>query len=185
MLSLEEFKELLQISDTTYDTVFATYEPIVASDVEGITNIIYNVSHTINLTEGATIATSEDKFYNEVFCGSVISGTGIPEGTAVSSWSEYSISMTKEATETGTVTAVINPLPDNLKLIVAKMVLFQIQRSTTTKALTKELKSKSIAGLSLSFSDATDLHPDYDYPKNLVQTLRRYRRLQIDIGDYV
>ena len=44
MLSLSEFKSLLQISVDTYDDLFAIYEPVVADVVKQITRVSYGLT---------------------------------------------------------------------------------------------------------------------------------------------
>lgn len=183
MLSLSEFKSLLQVSDVTYDDLFSVYEPGVAGVVEQITGIRYGLSYTAKSTNGGNVLAITEEVYNDdVFAGAVITGDNLPDDTLVYDWYEHSITVDKRATASGSFTATVSPVPEPLKLAVAKMVLFDIKNSTDTTANSNDITAKSMGVLSLSYSKANALDSRYGYPKTLTNIVKRFGRTKLDIG---
>ena len=183
MLTLSQFKSLLQISDSTYDDNFVIYEPVVADDVEDITHIHFDLSYSATTVEDSNNISTEEEFYNnDLFTGAVITGTGIPDDTYIWDWSANNASFSKRATASGAVTIAVNPLPSRMSLIVAKMILYTIDNSTVATSNRDGISSKSLAIESVTYRGDKALDKDYDYPKNLVRACRKFGRVDIGKG---
>lgn len=180
MLSLSEFKSLLQISGDTYDDLFAIYEPIVADVVKQITRVSYGLTFDVTSTTGSYILESTESFY-DVYEGADVQGDNIPDAS-IYSFCEHSITIDKRATDSGSFTLTVSPVPSALKLAVAKMVLYDIQSSTVDSANQSGVTSKSMGVLSVSYDDSNKIDQNWGYPKALIALIKRFKRTQIDVG---
>lgn len=68
-----------------------------------------------------------------------------------------------------------NIFPEHKKPILAKLVWFEIQNSTTDTALSKEVKSKTMGPASWTYNQA-DLEKRFGYPKPLLKALDSVRK---------
>ena len=182
MISFEEFKTFLQLSDDTMEPLFDIYEPIVDDEVSKMTNIVFNQSYDVSFSQDSTILNGGEFYNQDLFVGAKITGDGIPDNTTIYNWDATVLLIDKYTTSTEETTVLINPVPEPLKLTVAKMVLYQIKGNTETNALKRDLSSKSMGIVSVSYNDKTSLDQNWNYPKNLVKMCQRYRRSSIDIG---
>lgn len=183
MVTLSEFKELLQITNSDYDNTFEVYEPVVDDVVTDITKVRYGLMYSVATTENSNVITTDDHVYDDdVFTGADVSASNIPDDTHVWDWNEHSITVDKKATASGSDTLTVNSVPSGLKLAVCKMILFDIKNSTTSKANLGDITSKNMGVMSVSFGDATQIDKKYGYPKALIGAVKRYKRAQIDVG---
>lgn len=183
MLELSEFKQYLQISDTSLDSEFAVYEPVVAELIEKITGIRFAQSYTITTTEGSNIAISATEVYDDdVYAGASITCANFPSNTKLWDWTAESITFDKKATVGGSVSLVVAPIPEALKIIAAKMVLWDINNSTTSTANQGSVSSKSMGVLSVSYDKGNSIDSKYGYPRSLIGMVKRFARSSIDVG---
>jgi len=182
MISFAEFKTFLQLSDDTMEPLFDIYEPIVDDEVSKMTNIVFNQSYDVSFSQNSTILNGGEFYNQDLFVGAKITGVGIPDNTTIYNWDSTIILIDKYTTSTEQTTVLVNPVPEPLKLTVAKMILYQIKGNTETNALKRDLSSKSMGIVSVSYNDKTSLDQNWNYPKNLVKMCQRYRRSSIDIG---
>jgi len=182
MISFDEFKTYLQLSDDSLEPLFLTYEPIVESDVLEITNKLFDQEYEVSFSKGATVLTGGYFYDQDLFVGAEITGSGIPSNTTLYNWSLESLSIDKYTTSTQDTTITVNPLPEVIKPTVAKMVLYQIRTNTSTEALKQGISAKSMGIVSVTFDKTKTLDNKWDYPRNLVKMCERYKRSSIDIG---
>lgn len=182
MITFDEFKSFLQLTDDTLEPLFLIYEPVVESDVSNITNKEFNQEYDVSFSKGSTLLSGGNFYNQDLFVGAEVQGIGIPNNTHIDNWTLNTIYIDKYATSSQATKITINPLPSALKLTVAKMVLYQIKSNTETKALEQGISSKSMGIVSVTFNTTKDLHNKWDYPKNLVNMCERFKRASIDIG---
>lgn len=183
MLSLSEFKSYLQISDSTYDTLFAIYEPIIQELIEKITGKRFGVSYTVSTSENSNILTTTEEVYDDdVYAGASLSCDNLPDDTLLYDWNAHSITVDKKATTTGSATLTVSIVPEALKLIASKMILFDIKGSTVTQANKGGIASKSMGLVSVSYDKNNSIDPKYGYPRSLIGAVKRFKRSSIDIG---
>ncbi|MCF8012487.1 MAG: hypothetical protein K9L56_14540 [Clostridiales bacterium] len=183
MLSLSEFKSLLQISDVTYDTLFTVYEPGVTGVVEDITGVHYTQTYTAETTEDKNIITIDEEVYDDdVYVGATASADNLPSDTLVWDWTAHTITVDKKASASGSCTLTISSVPAGLKLAIAKMVLFDIKNSTESTANSGSIASKSMSVLSVSYDKNNSIDSRYGYPKTLISMVKRFGRVNIDVG---
>ncbi len=143
MISFDEFKTYLQLTDDTLEPLFLTYEPIVESDVFEITNKVFDQSYDVTFSDNATVLSGGYFYDQDLYVGASVTGDGIPDNTRVDEWSLESLTIDKYTTRANDTTIVIDETPEALKLTVAKMILFQIKKqhrkcSTKTRNKFKE-----------------------------------------------
>lgn len=182
MITFDEFKTYLQLSDDTLEPLFLTYEPLVEGDVLEITNKNFNQEYDVSFSKGSTTLRGGYFYNQDLFVGAEITGTGIPSNTTIYNWSLESLEIDKYTTSAEDATITICPLPIALKPTVAKMVLFQINTNTSVNALKQGISAKSMSVVSVTFNNQKQLDSKWDYPKNLVKMCERYKRLSLDIG---
>lgn len=183
MLSLSEFKSLLQISDATYDTLFSVYEPVVAGVIEEITGVRFALSYTAKTTENSNIVSVTEELYDDdIFAGATVSGNNLPDDTLVWDWTVHTLTVDKKATATGSDTITVSAVPTGLQLAVAKMVMFDIKNSTVSTANSGSIASKSMGVLSVSYDKNNAIDSRYGYPKTLIGMVKRFGRVKIDVG---
>lgn len=183
MLSLSEFKSLLQISNTDYDSVFSVYEPGVAGVVEDITGVRYSQTYTAETAENSNVITIDEEVYDDdVYAGATASADNLPSDTLIWDWTAYTITVDKEASASGSCTLIVSSVPAGLKLAIAKMILFDIKNSTESTANKDGIASKSMSVLSVSYDKSNSIDSRYGYPKTLVNMVKRFGRVSIDVG---
>jgi len=182
MISFDEFKTYLQLSDDSLEPLFLTFEPIVESDVLEITNKIFDQEYDVSFGENSTTLTGGNFYNQDLFVGAEVTGTGIPSNSTLYNWTLETLSINKYTTSTEDTTITVNPLPEAIKPTVAKMVLYQIRTNTSTEALKQGLSAKSMGIVSVTFDNTKSLDTKWDYPRNLVKMCERYKRSGIDIG---
>ena len=182
MITFDEFKTYLQLSDDSLEPLFLTYEPLVESDVLDITNKNFNQTYDVSFSKGSTVLSGGYFYDQDLFVGAEVTGDGIPNNTSVYNWSLGSLTIDKFTTSAEDTTIIICPLPEALKPTVAKMVLYQIKTNTSTEALKQGISSKSMSVVGVTYNTEKSLHTKWDYPKNLVKMCERFKRISIDIG---
>ncbi|MDA3939818.1 MAG: hypothetical protein PF693_10975 [Spirochaetia bacterium] len=121
VITLAKTKELLGISVTTLDTQIERYIPIIDAKVKQITNNRYNmqilgdvtldskivpISGLSNITGGIQNNMVLDDIDESIIIGSLISGTGIPDGSYIGDF-YYNLSTISDSLQT-TKAPVIN-----------------------------------------------------------------------------
>jgi len=184
LITLTEFKTYLQIIDSSYDAGYAAYIEAVSSDVEDMANKFFDLTYAINTTNGSQFLSSSIEQY-DIFEGMTVSGTGIPSRAIIQNATLYSSEMNKFATADGTgITATFNAVPEQIKPVIANMVMYKIINNTASSGgSVKDLKSKGIGPVSISFGEGAAIDSTWGYPRNLVKSIRRIRRLSLDKGE--
>lgn len=183
LITLAEFKTYLQITDATYDDLYDTYIESVSDDVEDMANQYFDLTYSVNTTNNSQYLTSSVEQY-DIFEGMTVSGTGIPARAIVQNATLYQIEMNKYATADGTgITATYNAVPEKIKPVIAQMVMFKIKTSTASMGgEIKDIKSRNIGPVSVSFGEGAAIDKTWGYPRNLVKSIRRIKRVAIDTG---
>ena len=183
LITLEEFKTYLQLKDVTYDLGYAAFIAAVSADVEDMSNQRFDLEYAVTLTNSSNFISSDNPLY-DIFEGCIVTGSGIPDRTIVQNTSLYQASVNKYATASGSITATFNPVPEQVKPVIANMIMYKIMNNTyTAGGEVVDLKSKSIGPLSLSFGTGAAIDRDYGYPKNLVKSIKRIKRIAFDKGE--
>lgn len=192
LITLDTCKALLNVSSTEYDSIFEMMIPIVSADVRRILNNDFNEPVDCDITSGSNVieniydvnATydslpSEKRFArygflndvklnNGLNIGRVIVSDSFPDGTYITAYDEYNaqVTVSNEATSDGDqlITSVsIAMLPT-----IAKMVWYKVGQ-INTNAITPEVASKSMGGVSVSY--VTNVNKKWGYPQQLINDL--------------
>ena len=183
LITLDEFKTYLQISDGTYDAGYGAFIEEVSADVETIANQFFELQYAVNTVISSQFLSSIVELY-DLFAGIKVTGAGIPDRTILQDVTLFQATMNKRATAEATgITATFNPVPIQIKPVIANMVMFKIKNSTASKGGdVKDLKSKGIGPVSKSFGSGAAIDNKYGYPKNHVKSIKNIRRIAFDIG---
>jgi len=183
LITLAEFKTYLQITDSAYDAGYAAYIEAVSADVEDMANQFFDLEYAVNTVQGSSLLSSSVEQY-DIFEGITVSGSGIPSKAIVQNATLYQSELNKFCTATATgITATFNAVPEQIKPVIANMVMFKIMNSTALAGgSVKDLKSKGIGPVSKSFGDGAAIDSTYGYPRNQVKSIKRIRRISIDTG---
>jgi len=183
LITLAEFKTYLQISDSSYDAGYTAYIEAVSADVEEMANQYFNLAYTVTTVKGSQFLDSAVELY-DLFAGMTVTGTGIPSRAIIQDTTLYQAELNKYCTADGSITATFNATPEQIKPVIANMVMFKIQNSTAANGGdVVDLKSKSIGPVSVSFGSGAAIDSNYGYPKNLVKSIRKIRRISFDKGE--
>lgn len=185
LITLAEFKTYLQIPTltTTYDAGYAAFIEAVSDDVEKITNQFFDLTYSVNTAVNSQSLTGSIPQY-DVFEGMTVTGSGIPDRAIVQDASLYQIVMNKYATVGATgITATYNAVPEQIKPVIANMVMYKIVNSTAANGGdVNDLESESIGTVSVSYGAGAAIDSTWGYPRNLVKSIRKIRRIIVDIG---
>jgi hypothetical protein len=184
LITLSEAKTLLQISGNDKDALITMLIPAVRDFLVDYTHNrflterhLYSSTLTFNALAPATITDSQSQFaasyltnaadihvggslYNDGFyaVSSVTAGTiTLAAGETLKSESSGSV-----VTTSPLITKV--EFPKSLKMIVAQMLAFTLEKHTG-----RGIQSESIGGYSVSYA--------VDYPKSIMQALEPYRQI--------
>ncbi len=184
LITLDEFKTYLQITNPSYDSLYSAYIEAVSDDVMSIANQYFNLSYAVNTTLNSQFLSSTVQQY-DIFEGMKVTGVGIPDRAIVQNATMYQIELNKYCTATATgITATYNAVPEQIKPVIANMVMYKIKTSTASMGgEVKDLKSRSIGPASVTFGAGAAIDQKYGYPKNLVKQIRNIRRLSLDKGE--
>ena len=174
VIDRETLKTLLQIADTTYDTLIDIYLPIVSEDVSLICGQDFVCEYTGTLTSGSNIITD-------------INLSTVSKGW-LSSTPEYTQSIITDAdinnnsltvSDTAAATAenqdiLINQFPIGKRIVISQMVAFQLVKNNGVTTSTKgSVKSKSLPPLSVTYDENdTSLSGGFGYPGYIVSALK-------------
>ncbi len=183
LITLTEFKTYLQITDSTYDAGYAAFIEAVSDDVMNMANQYFNLEYAVNTSTSSQYLPSTVPLY-DIFEGVTVTGTGIPDRAIVQDTSLYQITLNKYCTAAGTgITATFNAVPEQIKPVIANMVMYKILNQTVSNGGNiKDIKSKGIGPVSVSFGEGAAIDNTYGYPRNLVKSIKRIKRVKIDIG---
>ena len=95
MITFDEFKTYLQLTDDSLEPLFLTYEPLVESDVLDITNKNFNQASDVSFSKGSTVLSGGYFYDQDLFVGAEVIGDGIPDNTSVYNWSLGSLTIDK------------------------------------------------------------------------------------------
>jgi len=183
VITLSQVKAYLGISATTYDTQINLYIPDVTDDLtrpQGICNQSFLLEGTAD-TDGTVTLSNVSIDYSDLYEGSCIYING-EDGVIVSYDEDAStVTLTDALTKTATGQAlIIRNFPVGAKQTVAKMVMSKIGQTTTNTDGIKDVKSKSIGPVSVTFSGGTqnDTMDRFGYPESLTKALKTIRRMR-------
>lgn len=183
LITLAEFKTYLQITDSSYDAGYSAYIEAVSADVEEMANQFFNLSYTVTTIDGSQFLESSAELY-DLFAGMTVTGTGIPSRAIVQGTTLYQAELNRYCTADGSITATFNATPEQIKPVVANMVMYKIVNNTAVNGGdVSDIKSHSIGPVSYTFGSGAAIDSNYGYPKNLVRSIRKIRRISYDKGE--
>lgn len=189
LMTTAECKSLLNITTTTYDSLIDTYIPFVWKDITRYTNNNYVQrklsSYQLVFSTNKTITIEATSTYD--FTKEFLAGDTILIDNSYLNDNFYTLST--RSTHVLTVNESINAenstdyqitsyiyrcsIPDEVKLIASKMVLFNIQNTTTVDG---GIASESYGGYSVSYRD--NGNPQFGlYPQALLSGLKRVTKI--------
>lgn len=174
VIDRETLKTLLQIADTTYDTLIDIYLPIVSEDVELICNQSFVCEYTGTLISGTL--TIVDINVNNVSKNWLVS-TEQYDNAKITDADYDNNTLTTEGSATATLedaTILINQFPIAKRIVISQMVAFQLVKNNGVITSTKgSVKSKSLPPLSVTYDDKdTSLSGGFGYPSYIVSALK-------------
>ncbi len=183
LITLTEFKTYMQITDSAYDALYATYIEAVSADVEEMANQYFDLTYAVNTSLNSQYLSGSIPQY-DVFEGMTVSGAGIPDRAIVQCASLYQIIINKYATAGATgITATNNAVPEQIKHVIAQMVMYKIINNIyTSGGDVNDIESETIGTVSFSYGDGAAVDSTWGYPRNLVKSIRKIRRVNVDIG---
>jgi len=171
MITLEQVKTYLGISDTTHDTAITAMIPITEAKVQQITRRQWADLVLMKTVAGSATAYIDPGGYVET--GAQISGVGIAADTSITSIHDNKIQMSSAATATGDTTATIGINIAYLP-VIAKLVwwMIQDQRQAFNDA---GIVSRSMGPVSVSYSSGK-IDGRFGVPRWAIMGLPRYAR---------
>lgn len=182
LITLAEFKTYLQITDSSYDAGYAAYIDAVSGDVEDMANQFFNIDYTVSTINGSQFLGSSSELY-DLFAGMTVTGVGVPLRAIIQDATLYQVELNKYCTANGSITATFNATPEQIKPVIANMIMYKIINSTATNGGdVSDVKSKSIGPVNYTLGSGAAIDSNYGYPKNLVKSIRKIRRISFDKG---
>ena len=186
ILTLAQVKAYLALTDvnTTYDDKINLYLPIITDDLTRL-NGICNQSFLIESTADSDTTTTLSNLslsshqWDCLYIGSVIKIDG--EDNSISDYSELNKTVTLESVTTKNSTElelIIRNFPTGSKPIISQMILYKFSDGTMSTEYGKEVKSKSIGPLSVTFGTGSEVAIDsrFGYPSSLIRSLASIRK---------
>lgn len=182
IITKEQVKAYLGITDTTYDDQIDLYIPDVSDDItrkSGICNQSFLIYATAT-TDGTAVLSDVYIDFDKLYIGSQIYING--EDGEIESYDEDNNTITLTAALSNTAEnqyLYIRNFPRGARQTIAKMVMFKIESTDTSTEGSKELTSESIGGVSFSYADISGSGYDkFGYPESLTKALRTIRRIR-------
>jgi hypothetical protein len=161
----EQVKTFLQIEDSSYDALIDTYLPIVSKDIKDITNNLFVVDTTGDVTSGSAIVGNID--VTMIDFGNVFIAEGL-ERVSVLTINDETITVSANSSVTGTeVDVKINVFPNSKKPVAAAMVMYNIKRYTEVIDFNGPLKSERVGNYTWTGDGGTSA----GYPQWMIDAL--------------
>jgi hypothetical protein len=165
LISRTEVKEFLGINDTTYDNQIDLFIPIVSGKISSICNQVFVSSAIGTATTGSDVLVIDGQ---DGDAGIFIYGTGIDGQAEILTWADGVITIDQDSSDNVTDgTYYLNTFPGWLKINVAKLVFFEINRATTSVQGGGIVASRSLGSFSVSYR-ASDLDRKTGYPADII-----------------
>ena len=184
IMTREDVKTYLQITDTTYDNQIDVFLPQVSDFLVGRNGYLNNTyllegsADTTNLSPDLTNVTLDfDDLETEYTVDIANVPTGVT-GAKISSLDSDNSTITLDNNATASATSQdlkVRNFPLGYKDIVANMVWYKIGNQTITKAATGGVKSERIEDYSITFPDSWSEKGQGGYPKDLLMGLETIR----------
>lgn len=183
VISLDQVKTFLGITDTTYDPSINTYIPIVSDDLirtNGICNqdFLFTGSADTDATTKLSNVSLTSSEWAGLYVGSVILIND--EDGVIASYDQDAEEIILETALTKTATAEdleIRNFPYGAKPVVSQMVLWKINQGSLTGAtFGEEISSKSIGTVRIQYAGKDNNTNGLGYPVSLIKELATIRR---------
>ncbi len=165
LITLDTVKAQLSISDTTQDADITAMIPIVSADVRKILNCAFN---RIYVAEYTDTETTLEALYG-LPLGQVVYGVGLTADQYITGFDTTNLvySLSSAATADGTdinTTVNVSQWPT-----ISKMIAYRLSTQTSDD-IEANIKSQSVAPLSITFADA-EINKQWNYPQKLIDDL--------------
>jgi hypothetical protein len=172
VITREQVKNYVGITDTSYDTQIDAWIPVVSDDVVLITNNVF-VSKQSGDIDGTTAVTNTNA--DNYFLGSVVSVDDVRDAVVVSRDST-SVTLDKAPSSTASGADIyVNNFPQAKKPIVAQMVMYNISKYAVDMIPGGDYKSENIGSYSYTKSDR-DSGTVAGYPRSIIRALAEITR---------
>lgn len=171
VIDRETVKLLLQINDTTYDTLIDLYLPIVSDDINIITNVDWVKSYTGDLTNASQDITNIT--YGDTAKGQLVSTENYTQAI-ITDLDTNTLTVDKTATATTEgATVLVNQFPIGKRVVAAQMIGYQISKNSGIGSTTQgSIKSKSLPPLSVTYNESDNsISNGYGYPNYMIKSL--------------
>lgn len=183
VLTLEQVKNILGITDTTYDAKINEMLPVVTDFLCGKYGYLHNdfmLRMEITTTHGSSIVKVQAA--GNIFIGNTLysSAFHLSASVRVVQPTLERIMMTEPATIDKTEIAYFRQLPFSARVTVAKMVMFKVQQATID-AVPQDvatIKSKKYGPISVTFGDSSGAVGVGGYPESLIKALRDVKKVR-------
>ncbi len=178
LITLATVKDQLGLTDTAYDSRIEALIPIVSSDVRRILNTKYDTYLMASYTSGSDVLNTYypgigyKKLYSResvaLDMGQVITGEYIPDDIYIIAQDPDTGDYTMSQPATGSGSYVYPTITIAMWPTISKMIWYKV--TANAQKIDPKVKSKSVAGLSVSFADS-EIDNRYSYPVSLIEDL--------------
>lgn len=185
MISLATVKTFLGLNVTTYDAQITALIPIAEAKYREIAGFGFNsyfpysyASGTTTLTLGTEFFSNNnvaDVLYTLVF-GDIIEGTGIPAESYITAINKSNGTITISAQTTSGSDNFIISTNISYRPVMASMIWYMIGQQSTTAQSAKQVASKSVGPLSITYAPG-EINTAYGLPHKIVNSIPKYASL--------
>lgn len=184
MISLTTVKTYLGLSDTTYDAKITAIIPAAEAKYREIAGYDFNAYMQASYDSGASYITLDGIFSFDglpnmnsdtylVNYGDIIIGTGIADETYVTSIDKRYGKINISAATTSAGTEIYISTNISYRPIISGMIWYMIGQQSTTAQNEKQVKSKSVSPLSVTYADG-EINSVYGIPQKFVNAIPKY-----------
>lgn len=192
MISLATVKTFLGISDTTYDAAITAMIPIAEAKYREISGYDFNWMIYVQFESGENTfevgcvdyavkfgdaflsgEPAKDSSLWQLRYGDIIEGTGIPAETYITAIDTFENTVTVSANFTADSDRMRVTTNISYRPIMSQLIWYMISQQSTTAIDTKDLKSKKVGPLSVTFAD-DEINSSFGVPMKIVNSILKY-----------
>ena len=178
ILTLEDYKEILNITGNTNDQQINILIPIVQQDIISYTKNSFRTSYEVQSSNISFVSSTKTINVSNDLPSSgdiTIEGSRFNDGNyTISSVTSTTVVTTEDLNDESAcklITLFYVKYPSDLKVIASRMINYLINNGTTVK----EIKSERLGDYSATFVDVGS----NSYPENIVSGLNKYNKVRM------
>jgi len=174
----EQIKELLFISDVSFDNKIDLMIPVITDDMtrtNGICNQDFLLEGICDI-DGTAVLTNVN-IRGALYVGAIVKVDDLTDAIVLS-YTDDTITLDKAVSNTEEETSlIIRSFPLGAKTIISQMVMYKIKSSSVNSDYGKDVKSKSMGGVSVTYAgDGDTIDSRFGYPGSLLKALSTVRK---------